>query len=111
MNDCVATAPTPASAHGTSPPTANQCDCTATPISPVVGSKATMEKVWTGRRGFSCAGESTARTNKLSDMKADTISLPRNIASPCIRKIVWAFYSTSVVKFGLLLVFFKDEQL
>src|SRR3954447_13741299 len=61
MNDCVATAPTPASAHGTSPPTANQCDCTATPISPVAGSNATMEKVWTGRSGLSC---DTAKTEK-----------------------------------------------
>src|ERR1041385_4913274 len=54
MKDCVATAPTPASAKGTSPPTANQCDCTATPISPVAGSNATMEKVCTGRSGLSC---------------------------------------------------------
>jgi hypothetical protein len=43
MNDCVATAPTPASAHATDEPTENQCDCTATPISPVAGSRATME--------------------------------------------------------------------
>ena len=39
----VATAPTPASAHVTSAPTENQCDCTATPISPVTESRATME--------------------------------------------------------------------
>src|SRR4030095_11593336 len=51
MNDCVATAPTPASIHGTRGPTLNQCDCTATPSSPVAGSRATIEKVWTGRRG------------------------------------------------------------
>ncbi len=36
-------APTPASAHATLDPTENQCDCTATPISPVAGSRATME--------------------------------------------------------------------
>src|SRR5579859_5440305 len=38
--DChaVQMALSPASAHGTSPPTANQCDCTATLISPVAGS-------------------------------------------------------------------------
>ena len=40
-------------------PTENQCDCTATPISPVAGSRATMEKVWaSGPRG---AGGSWAR--------------------------------------------------
>src|SRR4029453_14450622 len=50
MNDCVATAPTPASIQGTRGPTLNQCDCTATPSSPVAGSRATIEKVWTGRR-------------------------------------------------------------
>ena len=33
--DCVATAPTPARAHAHSGPTENQCDCTATPSSPV----------------------------------------------------------------------------
>ena len=43
MNDCVATAPTPASAHGTWEPTENQCDWTATPSSPVAASRATIE--------------------------------------------------------------------
>ena len=43
VKDCVATAPTPASAQGTVEPTENQCDCTATPSSPVSGSRATME--------------------------------------------------------------------
>ena len=42
-NDCVATAPTPACAHGTTAPTARNLDCTATPRSPVAGSRATME--------------------------------------------------------------------
>jgi hypothetical protein len=51
MKDCVATAPTPASAQATLDPTENQCDCTATPISPVRGSRATMEYVCTGRSG------------------------------------------------------------
>src|SRR6266511_4093360 len=52
-------APTPASAQGTIEPTENQCDCTATPSSPVAGSRATIENVCTGRGGatnFSCAG-------------------------------------------------------
>ncbi len=39
----VATAPAPGRAHVTTDPTENQCDCTATPISPVAGSRATME--------------------------------------------------------------------
>ena len=39
----VATAPTPASAHGTSAPIENQWDWTATPSSPVAGSRATIE--------------------------------------------------------------------
>ncbi len=43
MNDCVATAPTPASAHDTFEPTENQWLCTATPSSPVAGSRATIE--------------------------------------------------------------------
>jgi hypothetical protein len=38
-------APTPALAQGTTAPTAMNFDCTATPSSPVFGSKATMEKV------------------------------------------------------------------
>jgi hypothetical protein len=41
--DWVATAPTPASANATTDPTENQWLCTATPISPVRGSRATME--------------------------------------------------------------------
>ena len=41
--DCVATAPTPARAQVTTEPTENQCDCTATPSSPVAGSRATIE--------------------------------------------------------------------
>ena len=40
---CVATQPTPASAQGTSEPTARKCDWTATPSSPVEASRATME--------------------------------------------------------------------
>src|SRR4051812_3622378 len=48
-NDCVATAPTPGSAHVTIEPTENQCDCTATPRSPVTGSRATIENVCAGR--------------------------------------------------------------
>jgi hypothetical protein len=44
---CVATAPTPARAHGTTEPTARNLDWTATPRESVSGSKATMEKVAT----------------------------------------------------------------
>src|SRR5579871_3094685 len=42
---CVATAPTPARAHGTIDPTAGMHVWTATPSSPVCGSRATMEYV------------------------------------------------------------------
>src|SRR5262245_18980799 len=56
MNDWVATAPTPASAHETPDPTENAWDWTATPISPVVASRATIEYVWTGRRGTAASG-------------------------------------------------------
>ena len=42
---CVATAPTPAFAHGTTAPTAKYFDCTAQPTSPVASSAATIEKV------------------------------------------------------------------
>src|SRR5687767_2733057 len=47
-NDCVATAPTPGSAHATHGPTLKKCDCTATPRSPVTGSRATIEYVCAG---------------------------------------------------------------
>src|SRR5512142_741121 len=42
---CVATAPAPARAHGTTEPTARNFEATATPRSPVSGSRATIEKV------------------------------------------------------------------
>jgi hypothetical protein len=45
VNDCVATALTPGSAHGTALPTLNHRLCTATPSSPVAGSSATIEYV------------------------------------------------------------------
>src|SRR5262245_43539952 len=60
-NDWVATAPTPASAQGTIDPTENQWLWTATPRSPVAGSRATIEYVATGRTG-SGGGESRTRT-------------------------------------------------
>ena len=41
--DCVAMTPWPGSAKGTLLPTANACDCVATPISPVAASRATIE--------------------------------------------------------------------
>jgi hypothetical protein len=41
----VATAPTSGRHHGTSEPTENQWDWTATPNSPVFGSRATIEYV------------------------------------------------------------------
>src|SRR5437588_2569407 len=65
---CVATAPTPASAHGTICPTANQCDCTATPICPVCGSRATIENVLTGRN---CANAEPAKRRTSSDFLTD----------------------------------------
>jgi hypothetical protein len=43
MKACVATAPTPGSAHATELPTENQCDWTATPIWPVAESTPTIE--------------------------------------------------------------------
>jgi hypothetical protein len=43
MIDCVATAPTPASAQLTSEPTPKKWDWTATPSSPLEESRATIE--------------------------------------------------------------------
>jgi len=43
----VATAPKPAAAHSSPLPTEKTRDCTAAPISPVSGSKATIEKLET----------------------------------------------------------------
>ena len=47
--DCVAIAPTPASAQGTTEPTAKNFDCTAIPRSPLSASYPTIENVATGR--------------------------------------------------------------
>jgi hypothetical protein len=47
-NAWVAIAPIPAFAQGTTEPTAKNLDCTATPSSPVAGSKATIEYVAIG---------------------------------------------------------------
>jgi hypothetical protein len=44
---CVATAPAPASAQGTTLPTLKNREATATPTSPVTGSRATIENVAT----------------------------------------------------------------
>ena len=68
MKDCVATAPTPASAQATFEPTENQCDCTATPNSPVSGSRATIEKVCAGRsvRGACSSDAASPRTRRAS---------------------------------------------
>src|SRR5690242_17034605 len=60
----VATAPTPASAQGTSVPTLKYLDCTATPSSCVTESKATMENV---PRSFEAeAGEAAARDRAIA---------------------------------------------
>src|SRR5215212_915571 len=76
MKDCVATAPTPASAHAPFEPTENQCDWTATPISPVAGSRAPLEKVWTGRRGRGdCASafRASEAANNVADAMVATV--------------------------------------
>src|SRR5713226_10113067 len=82
MKDCVATTPTPASAQVTSAPTANQCDCTATPISPVAGSRATIENVCTGRSGVRagagsfCAAALTAKSTTPKKIRAMRFTVP-----------------------------------
>src|SRR5713226_9171661 len=85
MKDCVATTPTPASAQVTSAPTANQCDCTATPISPVAGSRATIENVCTGRSGRCsvragagsfCAAALTAKSTTPKKIRAMGFAVP-----------------------------------
>src|SRR6188474_268255 len=65
--DCVATAPMPASAQATIGPTENQCDCTATPNSPVAGSRATIENVCTGRAGTAGVSDATVDTENTSE--------------------------------------------
>ena len=52
----------PASAHGTSGPTLNQCDWTATPSSPVAESYATIEYVFARCCAPECSGENRAAT-------------------------------------------------
>ena len=44
-HDCVATAPTPALAQGTTAPTQGNLEATATPQSPASGSAAAIENV------------------------------------------------------------------
>src|SRR6478752_8533354 len=48
VNDWVATAPTPGHAQATAAAVLNDCDCTATPISPLSGSRPTIEYVTAG---------------------------------------------------------------
>jgi hypothetical protein len=57
---CVATAPIPAFAQGTTAPTAKNFDCTATPTSPVDGSAPTIEKVATGSPAGAVPGARTS---------------------------------------------------
>src|SRR5688500_14349487 len=85
-NDCVATAPTPASAQGTTAPTENQWLCTATPMSPVAGSRATIEYVATGRgrKARSFAGRKVTRaiesgTSSMAEPPAGEDSLPETL--------------------------------
>ena len=83
MNDCVATAPTPASAHETPDPTENACDWTATPSSPVAGSRATIEYVWTGRRGTGAlALASVARRVEASARRTSEPAAKRRMGTP-----------------------------
>jgi len=69
---CVATTPTPASAHSTPFPTEKTRDCTAPPTSPVAGSYPRMEKVPTG-----CHGSAPAPT--------DTVTAGRSCAAAAAR--------------------------
>ena len=55
----VSALPTPASAHATAGPTLKARDWTATPSSPVIESRATMEYVCTGREGISARAGSS----------------------------------------------------
>ena len=65
-DDWVATAPTPARAHGTIGPTANQCDWTATPSSPVRG-VAGDDRI--GAAAHAC--ESTVAVRRPPDLTTD----------------------------------------
>src|SRR5688500_11801900 len=76
MNDWVATAPTPASAQVTMEPTENQCDWTATPISPVAESRATIEEVATGRRSqMDWACSAVALASRSATMATDRLGM------------------------------------
>ena len=61
----MATAPTPAFAHGTTAPTAKNFDCTAIPSSPVSGSNPTMENVATGSATGGGTGISAFRARRI----------------------------------------------
>jgi hypothetical protein len=77
-------------------PTLNQCDCTATPISPVTLSRATIEYVWTGRRDTVCAASgvapSTTARVRPADHRCDIVNLRgrdtvTNVTSPAARLV------------------------
>src|SRR5688572_4278941 len=77
---CVATAPTPASAHGTTAPTARNFDATATPHSFASGSYPTTENVAT--TSGSGVGLSDGRATAASDTRnerSNAASVRRNM--------------------------------
>jgi hypothetical protein len=64
---CVATAPTPAFAHGTTVPTAKNRLATATPTSPVAGSAAAIENVaGSGGAPGRAGAETSARDRRIA---------------------------------------------
>ena len=86
----VATAPTPALAHGTTAPTARNLDCTAMPRSPVAGSRATIEKVegrHYGSRDGLCAMLEIISGGPLHSAGAATRSRPAG--RPPVRHETW----------------------
>ena len=80
--DCVATAPTPARAQGTTDPTAKNRLATATPTSPASGSAATIEKV-EGPGGAARTGgaaiDSARATGEHPTHLADTSTSPAGV--------------------------------
>src|SRR5262245_61196903 len=79
---CVATAPTPAFAHGTTLPTPRNRLCTATPRSPVFGSYATIEKVATHPRQGSGGGSGGTEAHAATSTSRLTAFMPAGYAIP-----------------------------
>ncbi len=86
--DWTATAPTPACAKGTTEPTENQCDWTATPSSSVSGSRATIEYVpWRAiGRAYGMLGSVRAMATQIALLRGINLGSRNRVPMPELRE-------------------------